>query len=59
MVVTIWVPYSVLGPISTGWKENNLQSEGGKARPYRRYWGLLDCHCHWQAPPLRSLEDGQ
>src|SRR4026208_710937 len=39
-------------------QRNNLQSKSVEAKPYR-YWGLLDCHCHWRAPRRRSLEDRQ
>ena len=39
-------------------KRNKRQNKSVEAKPYR-YWGLLDCHCHWRAPRLRSLEDRQ
>jgi len=39
-------------------KQSNLQNKSVEARPFR-YWGLLDCHCRWWAPRLRSLEDRQ
>ena len=37
---------------------DDAPSEAVGAKPYQ-YWGPLDCHCRWRAPPLRSLVDRQ
>src|SRR4029078_3803094 len=39
-------------------KRSKLQNKSVEARPFQ-YWGLLDCHCRWRGPRLRSLEDRQ